>query len=118
MYHKLVYDTYMPHVSRYKLTPSTEQELIKTLELVLTKISKEEDLSDFLLALLTPTERIMLAKRLAIIILLKEGLTESSIASALHVTRITVSRLQFFQEARGKGYDIALEILKKEKLLD
>ncbi|MDP3941142.1 MAG: Trp family transcriptional regulator [bacterium] len=108
----------MPHISKYKLDKAAEHRLIKTLELVLSKITKEEDTSAFLLALLTPTERIMLAKRLGIIILLKEGLPESRIASTLHVTRITVSRMQLFLEARGKGYELAIEILKKEKVME
>jgi len=108
----------MPHVSKYKLDKTAESRLFKTLELVLTRITKEEDLNDFLLALLTPTEQIMLAKRLGIIVLLKEGLPESRIASALHVTRITVSRMQLFLEARGKGYELAIEILKKEQVMD
>ncbi len=72
---------------------------------------------DFLLALLTPTERLMLAKRLAIIILIKEGLPESTIANTLHVTRVTVSRMQLFFEARGQGYEIALKKLDEEKAL-
>ncbi len=107
----------MPHVSRNKLDLKAEQKLIQTLDLVLTKIQKEEQIDQFLLALLTPTERIMLAKRLAIVILLKEGLLESEIAETLHVTRVTVSRLQFFLESRGSGYQIALEVLKNEKVM-
>lgn len=107
----------MPHVSRNKLTKTVENQLTTTLELVLARIAKEEEMKDFLLSLLTPTERIMLAKRLAIIILLKEGLPESHIADALHVTRITVSRMQLFLEARGKGYEIALQVLQNEKVM-
>lgn len=117
MYHKLVYDTLMPHVSRNKLTKTVESQLTTTLELVLARIAREEEMKSFLLSLLTPTERIMLAKRLAIIILLKEGLPESQIADALHVTRITVSRMQLFLEARGRGYEIALQILQNEKVM-
>lgn len=108
----------MPHVSKYKLDNTAEQRLLKTLELVLARITKEEEVNDFLLALLTPTERVMLAKRLGIVILLKEGLPESRIASTLHVTRITVSRMQLFLEARGIGYEIAIEVLKKEKVME
>ena len=108
----------MPHISKYKLDKTAEVQLIRTLELVLSRITREEDINAFLLALLTPTERVMLAKRLGIIVLLKEGLPESRIASTLHVTRITVSRMQLFLEARGKGYEIAIEILKKERVMD
>jgi uncharacterized protein YerC len=118
MYHKLVYDTYMPHISRNKLDKATEQKLIQTLELVLTKMARIEEVNVFLLALLTTTERVMLAKRLAIIILLNEELPDSQIAGTLNVTRVTVSRLRYFSEARGEGYDLALKILKNEKAID
>lgn len=107
----------MPHVSKIPLTYKAEKQLIETLNIVLTKISKSDDMQMFLLSLLTPTERIMLAKRLAIIVLIKEGLSESQIASSLHVTRITVSRMQLFLEARGQGYEIALKKLDEEKML-
>lgn len=107
----------MPHVSRNKLNPQVEDDLTDTLDLILSKLTQKESVKDFLLALLTPTERIMLAKRLAIIILLKENVPHSQIAQTLHVTRITVSRMELFLEARGKGYEAAFEILKHEKTL-
>jgi len=60
----------------------------------------------------------MLAKRLAIIVLIKEGLPESHIADILHVTRITVAKMQLFYEARGKGFDIAIKKLEDQKKLE
>lgn len=108
---------YMPHVSRIKLDKKTERNLIRNLSLILARIKKEDEMNSFLFSLLTPTEQLMLAKRIAIIILLKEGVAESHISSALHVTRVTVSRLQFFWEARGGGYGIALKVLENEKLM-
>ena len=107
----------MPHISRIKLDKKAERNLVENLSLILTKIKKQDEMDSFLISLLTSTERLMLAKRIAIIILLKEDVPESHIASTLHVTRVTVSRLQFFWEARGGGYDIALKVLENEKLM-
>lgn len=115
--HKLVYDPFMPHVSRNKLDQKIEKQLTDTLDIVLTNLSKQDEVKGFLLSLLTPTERIMLAKRLTIIILLNEGFSESEIADTLHVTRVTVSRMQLFYEARGEGYAPALKILQNEKIV-
>ena len=112
-----IYHTVVPHISRNSLSPRAEQELIHTLEIVLTKITRQEDMTGFLLALLTPTERLMLAKRLAMIILMKEGLPDSSIAEVLHVTRGTVAKMQLFLEARGQGYEVAIQVLENEKLM-
>lgn len=103
----------MPHVSRNKLEKKTEEQLIHNLTAALSHIEQHTDMLTFLSALLTDTEKLMLAKRLAIIILLEEGLPDAHIATALHVTRITVAKMRYFYEARGEGFVIALQTLKK-----
>ncbi|OGH11304.1 MAG: hypothetical protein A3B38_00565 [Candidatus Levybacteria bacterium RIFCSPLOWO2_01_FULL_36_13] len=107
----------MPQVSRIKLDSETEKKLIEVLETVVSKIDNKEQMQTFLSSLLTPTEKLMLAKRLAVVVLIKEGLNDSQIANSLHLTRITVSKMRYYLEARGKGYDIALKILRNEKLM-
>jgi len=108
----------MPHVSRNKLDPQEEKELVESLNLVLSSVSGRGDMLKFLNALLTDTEKVMLAKRLGIIVLVKEGLKDSEIARALHVTDITVTKFRYFYESRAKeGYDIALSKIEKDKVL-
>lgn len=107
----------MPHVSRHKLSPKIEAELYEKLTSVLTAINKQSDTELFLSALLTNTEKVMLAKRLAIIVLVEEGLTDSEIAQTLHITRITIAKMRYFYEARGEGYKIAIRELEKQKKL-
>lgn len=108
----------MPHVSRNKLSKQAEYQLIDSFNQVLTKIIKNDEMTSFLNSLLTPTEKIMLAKRLAIIVLIEEGLTDSQIANILNVTRITVSKMQLFYEARGEGFKIALKKLEELKKIE
>ena len=108
----------MPQVSRNKLLPQSEKELTESLNLVLSNISKREEMLKFLNALLTDTEKLMLAKRLAIIVLVKEGLSDTDISNSLHVTRITVTKMRYFYESRAKeGYDVALSKIENDKLL-
>lgn len=108
----------MPHVSRIKLPLSTEKELIESLNLVFSSISERGKMIKFLSSLLTDTEKLMLAKRLAVIVLIKEGIPDSDIAESLHVTRVTVSRLRYYYEARAReGYDIALTKIENDKVL-
>lgn len=108
----------MTHISKYKLEPGEEKELKEALNLVLASISKREEMLKFLNALLTDTEKLMLAKRLAMIVLIKEGKSDSDISDALHVTRITVTKFRYFYEARaGEGYDIALNKIENDKFL-
>lgn len=106
----------MPHVSRNPLAKRVENQLITNLNTVLTNIKNGEEMISFVEALLTPTEKLMIAKRLAIILLIEEGIPESTIAKMLHVTRITVAKMHLFYEARGKGFNIALDKLKDQKV--
>jgi uncharacterized protein YerC len=108
----------MPHVSRNKLDKKVELELIESINQVLSHISKPDEMTIFINSLLTQTEKLMIAKRLAIIVLLKEGLSDSQIANILHVTRITVAKMELFYEARGSGFDIALKKLEQQKKLE
>ncbi len=108
----------MPQVSRNKLEPQEEKDLVESLNLVLSSISKREEMLRFLSSLLTDTEKLMLAKRLAIIVLLKEGLKDSEISKSLNVTEMTVLKFKYFYEARAsEGYDIALNKIKNDKFL-
>lgn len=107
----------MPQVSRRKLSKTTEQKLVESLNLVLASIGNKDSMINFLNALLTDTEKIMLAKRLAIIVMLEQGSSDSDVANALNVTRVTVAKLRYFYEARGSGYKIALEKIKTDKQL-
>ena len=108
----------MPQVSRVKLNKKTENKLTETLTLILSKVSRDSDMNVFLAALLTPTEKLMLAKRIAIVVLLKENLSDTQISSVLNVTRITVAKMRYFLEARGQGYDVAIRVLENQKLID
>lgn len=107
----------MPQVSRRLLPRKTEEELLKQLNVVLAKISKTEEMNFFLGALFTKTERLMLAKRLAAVVLLQEELPDNDIAETLHLTRMTVSRIRYFFESRGQGYKVALIKIAREKEL-
>lgn len=107
----------MPHISKKKLTTKAEKQLIQTFKLVLVKIGKQEEMDEFVFSLLSNTEQIMLAKRLAIVVLLEEKIPESTIANILNVTRETVARQRYQKELRGVGYEIAFRKLSEEKML-
>lgn len=82
----------MPHVSRKKLPEGTRKNIDNALLWVFSGLAgKEVEL--IFNSLLTPTERLMLAKRLGILFLLKEKMSETSIADTLKTTQTTVSRI-------------------------
>ena len=92
---------------------------METLESILAKVSQKEEMRAFLLFILTPTERLMLAKRLAAIFLLRDGIPQDKIAEALKMTQATVSKLQLITQARGEGFEIAYKkLLREENIKD
>ena len=107
----------MPHISKYQLNKKAEEEIIANLNTALTFINSGEDMINFINSLLSPTERIMIAKRLAMIILIESGVKDSEISNLLHVTNGTVAKMRLFYEARGTGFKIALKKLEEQKRL-
>jgi uncharacterized protein YerC len=108
----------MPHVSKSRLNISSEKKIIETFNLVLASIHKDIEMEGFLNSILSPTEIVMLSKRLAIVLLLNENIPASVIASSLHVTRETVARIALLQQLRGDGYKTAIGKIEKNKNLE
>jgi Trp operon repressor len=107
----------MPQVSRNKLPKKTEETLVKNLNIVFSQIIETDAMLLFLNSLLTETEKLMLAKRLAMVFLLSENVPDTYIASTLHVTRMTVAKMRYYNEAHGEGFIIALKKLEEQKRL-
>lgn len=108
----------MPHVSRKSLPKKTEIELINSLKIVVKRTTKNDEIEKLISSLLTRTEKLMISKRLAIVVLLKEGVPEQDIADGLNVTRETVERLNLISQVRGEGYEVAIKKLKDEKVYE
>jgi uncharacterized protein YerC len=106
----------MSHVSRNELDSKTKYQIINTFELVLGKMDKDEA-NTFFYSILSDTERVMVAKRLAIALLLKEGIDESAIARALNVTRETVDRINLVLLKRPQGYGLAIKKINEDKMM-
>src|SRR3989344_7439228 len=102
----------MPHVSKRILRKDVAIEISAKFVGALLKIQKLGGRA-FVEELLTPTERIMLAKRLAIVYMLAEGRSYYRIVKTLGVSISTVKRLH---EQVLKGRYTAIERgFKKEK---
>ncbi len=88
-------------------------------EILTTTISHLNNLSDieeFLHDFLSPVEKIMLSKRLAIAVLLAKGYSYLSIKNILRVTPSTIATVSLSLKYSGKGYKKMVEkILSDEK---
>lgn len=104
----------MPHISKKKLKPETFEKLFKKLISILEKAQSRRKFSSVLEELLTDTEKIMMAKRLAIVLLLFGNTPQHRIAEALIVSPTTVSKFSLQIEI-GK-YDSIKLISAQEKV--
>lgn len=83
----------MPHVSRKRLKKEIATELADQFLTFLSLAQTKKEARILANELLSQTERVMLAKRLAIVVLLVRGYSFTQIEEALGVTRQTVIRV-------------------------
>lgn len=102
----------MVRVNRNKLPKAELERLFKQFGSFLGKLT-ENNAGLFLQELLGPEERLTLAKRLAIIVMLNEGYSIYRVADTLKISTSTAERIN---ERLDKGvYDHLLEVLAKNK---
>ena len=99
----------MSQISKLKLNKKVQEDILKNLFISISKINKDELSKVFLEDLLTRTEKIVLAKRLAIALLLESGRSYSEIKDIVKVSASTISTVNNSLN-NGKGYR---EIIKK-----
>lgn len=83
----------MPHVSSKKLQKEHLQKLYAEFSIALEKSSRKSLAKAFLNDFLTKTEKIMLAKRFAVIYLLSQDVPHTYIAESLYMSPATISRM-------------------------
>ena len=103
----------MPHVSGKKLDPMLLEKLFGKLLMILNQAQNRGHLSTIVNELFTSTEKIMVSKRLAIILMLSSHTPQHRIVDLLKVSPATVSKMSLKKEI-GK-YKVILKISQKEK---
>ena len=107
----------MPQVSKRPLAKNIQQNLYSIFWQTLADLKSSADVKEFLTDLLTPTEKVMLAKRLAIALMLIKGYDYSSIRSTLKVSPQTIGAVSLWLKYSGSGYRKSIErIIKKQKI--
>lgn len=103
----------MPHISPKKLKKETLNKLYGELGRAFEKSVRKSRTKFFLGDLFTHTEKIMFAKRFAVICLLSEGVPFSYIYESLHMSPTTLHKMSLQYEI-GK-YSELLASIKEEK---
>ncbi len=107
----------MTQVSRRVLSKKVEEKMFSLFFKSLAQLSNPADIQKFLVDLLSPSEQTMLAKRLAIAILLIKGYQYETIKSILKVSQETIARVNMVLNYQGEGYKISVQkIITEEKI--
>ena len=102
----------MPHISAKKIKANVLEDLEKNIDIFLTDTSIKQRHGVFK-EIITETERIMLAKRIAMVFLLEKGFSTYETSKRLSISPSTAERYQL-TISRGK-YKQTLSMLKKFK---
>ena len=105
----------MTQVSRFPLPNPLEKQMHTAIRKAFADLRTEDEVSAFLDDLLSPTEKIMLGKRLAIAILLDRGYDQRTIHTIMKTSLSTVNSVNFWLKNKGNGYRIVLAKLKSQK---
>ena len=106
----------MGRVSRRHINKDVEERIFEIFRDYIAHLSNLSDIQEFLVSLLSYTEQVMIAKRLAIAVLLSRGFNYEYIDQTLKVSKSTVGTVHKQILTGAPGYKRATSyILGKEK---
>ena len=109
----------MTQVSPRFLPPKVSGEIFDIFLSALTSLSSSKQTINFIESLLSPTEQIMIGKRLAIAYMLQKGYSQRAIQDTLKVSLTTVNKINASLKIKGNGYTQVIErMLTIQKVKD
>lgn len=107
----------MSQVSKYPISQAVYEQIFELLLRVFTEGQSPKQAKNLLEDLLTPTEKIVLAKRLAIALLLAKNYSYEDIKKILHVSQPTIAIIKMTMKYEGEGYkEFTRKILQEENI--
>lgn len=107
----------MSQVSKYRMSPKIESKVFGMFINSIKNTKTSDEVVDFLNDLLSPTEKIMLAKRVSIAFLLFEDkYTYEDISKVLKVSRGTIAKVHSVLISQGKGFKKILGNILQRKI--
>lgn len=94
----------MSQVSKYPISKEIYDRIFEIFLKTLVKIKDQKEAGEFIESLLSPVERIMLAKRLAIAFLLEKGYQFRQIQKTIRVSLTTIASVNSVRQYGGEGY--------------
>lgn len=106
----------MTKVSKYLIKGEVEKRMFEVFWKSIADLKSPADVEEFFKELLFPTERVMLAKRLAVSLLLTKKYTYAEIIDILKVSPVTIGIVARWLKKEGRAFQKAInKILKQEK---
>lgn len=105
----------MTQISKHLLPKDIEEEMFDVFWQSVASVKNKKEAEKFFSELLTKTERVMLAKRLAIAVLLIRRYKYDQIKSLLKVSSCTISRVRGWLESEGEGYRFVINRMFKRR---
>lgn len=108
----------MAQISKYPISKNIADRIFEIFLTIFTHLKNKEEADQFISDLLTPTEKVMLAKRLAIAFLLENNYEYRTIQQILRVSTGTITSVNIVRQHGSVGYKKVIEkILKEEALM-
>jgi len=108
----------MPQLSKKPLLKEVKEKILNTLFDSIISIGRKNVVKDFIDDLLTPTEKVMLAKRLAAAYFLKKGCGYKFISEILKLSPTTINTIQRELLKNGNGYKAVFLLISKTSKLE
>jgi len=109
----------MTQISKHQLSKLVYERIFEIFIKSIVGIKDKKEAKDFLKDFLTPTERIMLAKRLSTALLLAKGYDYTTIHKIIHVGSATISSINNILKNESEGYKKVIgRLLREEAIKD
>lgn len=106
----------MAQVSRRLISPVVQKKIQALFLDCVTRCQNQDIAASFIDALLTDTEKIMIAKRVAIALMILKGRTTEEIQDILKVSGQTVWTVRGWLAAKGSGYHALLkDVIERDR---
>jgi len=106
----------MPPLSQFKIDDDVLEKLFKLFFEVIGRNHQQEQFEEIIKDIFSPVERIMIAKRVAVIYLLMKNIDYLTICQTIKVSSATVSKFSFLMTKSVGIVPVLSKILKNEKI--
>ncbi|MBI2442901.1 MAG: hypothetical protein HYV40_03250 [Candidatus Levybacteria bacterium] len=107
----------MSQVSKYPISKDISDRIFEIFLKSLVQIKNQGEAEGFITDLLTPTEKIMLSKRLAIAFLLEKNYNYRTIQRIIRVSAPTIRAVNVAKQYGSKGYKTLINKIMQEETL-